>query len=122
MQVLNSGYFNGQFISFTGRAVLTYPERDPLPAKLTVQFSPEQPTSIYWTLSTDYSNYAVVWSCRELPNGRSNESAWVLSRTPEVSLAVRNRYEEVLRQNNIVLEAMRTTNQQLAACRIGRSD
>ncbi|CRK96698.1 CLUMA_CG010284, isoform A [Clunio marinus] len=58
-------------------------------------------TGIYWTLATNYADYAVVWSCRGLPGGRSTESAWVLSRTLQTSEAVRLRCEEVLRANDI---------------------
>jgi lipocalin len=41
VQVLNSGYApNGTFIDFIGRAVPSFPEQDPLPAKLDVVFFP----------------------------------------------------------------------------------
>jgi lipocalin len=41
VQVLNSGYApNGTFIDFTGRAVPSFPDRTPLPAKLDVVFFP----------------------------------------------------------------------------------
>lgn len=70
-------------------------------------------------MSTDYVNYAVIWSCANLPNERSNESAWVISRTPTLSPAIEARTNEVLAENNIVLSAMRETDQDLAECRIG---
>ncbi|CRK96702.1 CLUMA_CG010032, isoform A [Clunio marinus] len=122
VQVINSGYSpQGQFIEFIGRADLTFPDSNPLVGKLDVQFVPGQPTSIYWTLATNYADYAVIWSCRPLPGNRSNEAAWVLSRTPQTSDAVRFRYEEILRANDIVLEEMRETNQDLEFCQSPRA-
>ncbi|CRK96699.1 CLUMA_CG010068, isoform A [Clunio marinus] len=121
VHVINSGYdAQGQFVEFIGRADLTFPDSDPLLGKLDVQFVVGQQSGIYWTLATNYADYAVVWSCRGLPGGRSTESAWVLSRTLQTSEAVRLRYEEVLRANDIVLEEMRETNQDLEFCRIPR--
>jgi lipocalin len=41
VRVTNSGYApNGTFIDFVGRAVPSFPERNPLPAKLDVVFFP----------------------------------------------------------------------------------
>lgn len=40
VEVANSGYFNGQFIEFIGRAEVAFPDQVPLPAKLDVTFAP----------------------------------------------------------------------------------
>lgn len=77
-----------------------------------------EPPAIYWVMGTDYANYAVIWSCFNLPDNRSNESAWVISRTPQVTPDIKQRYAEVLAENNIVYEAMRETDQNLDQCRI----
>ena len=60
----------------------------------------------------------MVWSCRELPNGRSNESAWVLSRTSDnETVAVTQRIDQVLRANGIIVEEMRPTGRDFDFCR-----
>ena len=70
-------------------------------------------------MATDYSRYAVVWSCTDLPGDTSNEAAWVLSRTPEVSPEVETIYRSVLERNNIDFEFMRETGQDINVCQAG---
>lgn len=41
----------------------------------------------YWVLGTDYENYAVVWGCFGVGTTLRAESAWILSRTPQLSAA-----------------------------------
>lgn len=74
----------GNFFQQIGRAVISFPDETPLRAQLNVSFF-DMPNdrSNYWVLSTDYINYALVFSCEDLPNERSNESFWYLSRTTE---------------------------------------
>lgn len=49
VQVLNSGYApNGTFIDFIGRAVPSFPNQVPLPAKLDVVFFPGRKFFIKW--------------------------------------------------------------------------
>lgn len=121
VQVLNSGYApNGTFIDFVGRAVPSFPNQTPLPAKLDVVFFPDQEPAPYWVLSTDYTNYAIVWSCLNLPNGRSRELGWVLSRESRLNAAADARVEQVLRDNDLDRSFMRNTPQDLVSCRAGR--
>lgn len=143
VQVDNTGWTStGRFIQFIGRAEVAFPNQVPLPGKLNVTFFPgrkfksneiieinidfflffvifTEPVANYWVLSTDYVNYAVVWSCRELPNGRSNESAWVLSRTLNETVVIQQRYEEVLRSNGILINEMRITGRDFNRCAAG---
>lgn len=70
-----------------GRAVVSFPDENPLRGKLNVTFGADTvpDTSNYWILHTDYTGYAVVVSCSNLPLNRSAESYWLLSRTKVVS-------------------------------------
>lgn len=38
--------------------------------------------SNYWVLDTDYETFSVVWNCQPRGEEQSEESFWVLSRTP----------------------------------------
>jgi apolipoprotein D and lipocalin family protein len=67
-------------------------------------------------MSTDYIEYAVVWSCRPLPNDRSNETFWVLSRMPEASANTTARYNQVLTENSADFSQFRITNQTVRYC------
>ncbi|ETN60996.1 apolipoprotein D [Anopheles darlingi] len=75
--------------SDTGRAVVAFPDESPLEAKLNVTFDATavDVTANYWVLGTDYDNFAVVWGCFGVGTTLRAESAWVLSRTPQLSAA-----------------------------------
>ncbi|XP_070560544.1 apolipoprotein D-like [Ptychodera flava] len=50
------------------------------PAKLKVKFSRWQPRGNYWVVDTDYTSYAVVYSCTSFFGLVRMEYAWVLAR------------------------------------------
>lgn len=64
----------------TGTAVLVDPSADPLVGKLAVAFDPKTPgtTANYWVLGTDYDNFAIVWNCYNLRNGKSAGKNWFI--------------------------------------------
>lgn len=45
--------------------------------------------SNYWVLSTDYDNYSIVYFCMNVEDNKSREFAWLLSRQPQLSPAVK---------------------------------
>ncbi|CRK96694.1 CLUMA_CG009968, isoform A [Clunio marinus] len=107
----------GTFRQSTGQAQLTNPNENPLTGKLDVTgFGSGTTSAIFWVMDTDYSDYAVVWSCRNISRGRSEELAWVLARTPQTSEAVRQRYENAVHASGLVLDAIRLTNQDATFC------
>ncbi|XP_053680176.1 apolipoprotein D-like [Anopheles nili] len=88
VQVSNSAYnlVNGSTINAIGRAVLSFPDEEIIQGKLNVSFfGAPNDQSNYWVLDTDYQSYSVVWSCQELEEQQSEESFWVLSRTPTLT-------------------------------------
>ncbi|XP_046685080.1 apolipoprotein D-like [Homalodisca vitripennis] len=67
--------------SINGTAVLE--DSNKMEGKLLVTFPIpiiQRITSKYWVLDTDYSNWAVVWSCFSLGSLAHSESAWILVR------------------------------------------
>uniref|UniRef100_A0A182NRI4 Apolipoprotein D n=1 Tax=Anopheles dirus TaxID=7168 RepID=A0A182NRI4_9DIPT len=83
--VSNSAYnlFNGSSINALGRAVLSFPDEEIVLGKLNVSFfGAPNDRSNYWVLDTDYDKFSVVWSCEQIAPQQSEESFWVLSRTP----------------------------------------
>uniref|UniRef100_A0A182W0X5 Apolipoprotein D n=1 Tax=Anopheles minimus TaxID=112268 RepID=A0A182W0X5_9DIPT len=85
VQVSNSAYnlFNGSTINALGRAVLSFPDEEIIQGKLNVSFfGAPNDLSNYWVLDTDYQTFSVVWNCQPLGEQQSEESFWVLSRTP----------------------------------------
>ncbi|KAG5681844.1 hypothetical protein PVAND_011252 [Polypedilum vanderplanki] len=100
-----------------GRAVLSFPDEIPLRAMLNVTFGGDLINrSNYWVLSTDYSDYAFVVSCINLPASRSSESYWLLSRSTTISTAARNRANDLI-EKFIDRSRIRVTNQDNTACR-----
>uniref|UniRef100_A0AAG5D074 Apolipoprotein D n=1 Tax=Anopheles atroparvus TaxID=41427 RepID=A0AAG5D074_ANOAO len=68
-----------------GTAVLSYPDEEQLQGKLSVAFFGAKPDrSNYWVLDTDYTNYAVVFSCEPFFKDPSKNvlGFWIFSRTP----------------------------------------
>ncbi|XP_053667473.1 apolipoprotein D-like [Anopheles marshallii] len=85
VEVSNSAYnlFNGSSINALGRAVLSFPDEEIIQGKLNVSFfGAPNDLSNYWVLDTDYQTFSVVWNCQPLGDDQSEESFWVLSRTP----------------------------------------
>ncbi|XP_022106025.1 uncharacterized protein LOC110987537 [Acanthaster planci] len=68
----------------------------PIPAKYGVSGAVE-----YWILSTDYTNYAVTYSCHHTYEDgtcdKQREALWVLSRTPTLPEGVGRRVDEAIR-------------------------
>ncbi|XP_063628207.1 uncharacterized protein LOC134799701 [Cydia splendana] len=60
--------------------------------------------SNYYVLETDYTSFALVYSCRDLDNGDSEVYSWKLSREPTLSDAANNIIDEVIRTTRGLLE------------------
>ncbi|XP_047994051.1 uncharacterized protein LOC125232436 [Leguminivora glycinivorella] len=58
----------------------------------------------YYVLETDYINFALVYSCRDLDNGDSEVYSWKLSREPTLSDADNNIIDDVIRNTRGLLE------------------
>ncbi|XP_063239505.1 apolipoprotein D-like [Bacillus rossius redtenbacheri] len=70
-------------------------------AKLKVVFPSEGGIEApYWVLSTDYTSYAVVWSCENLAL-RSIQFAWVLTRHKSPSESALQTVKQVIASNNL---------------------
>ncbi|XP_069119487.1 apolipoprotein D-like [Argopecten irradians] len=50
------------------------------PAKLLVKFAEGIPYGNYWVLDTDYTNYTLIYSCKEVLGLTHAEFCWILSR------------------------------------------
>ena len=48
-----------------------------------VKFFEWQPEGDYRVVSTDYEDYSIVYSCRQLKEDQKLEYMWILSRHPE---------------------------------------
>lgn len=123
VEVLNTGWStSGRQVRLTGRADLSQEGISTNRAKLEVLFLLQGRTpSIYWVMGTDYTNYAVVWSCANLPLNNSQETFWVLSRTTNPSPSTQANIDRVLAENDAVLDALRVNNQDINFCMSDRS-
>jgi apolipoprotein D and lipocalin family protein len=103
--VVNRAKFlvNGTGTIATGVGALAYPELDPMPGRLNVSFfgrklnpmclsSPSLSLSFpatlennYQILDTDYTHFSFVYNCVNQPGGKSYQSYWLLSRTPQLT-------------------------------------
>ncbi|XP_071802069.1 uncharacterized protein [Asterias amurensis] len=76
------------------------------PAKITVQFPIPEKYGVsgpvpYWILSTDYTNYAITYSCHVTEEDgtcdKQREVLWVLSRTATLPEEVERKVDEIIR-------------------------
>ncbi|XP_052239164.1 apolipoprotein D-like [Dreissena polymorpha] len=81
VKVKNTSYREmlGGYNSIVGQAQVFDPRE---PAKLGVRFFPGTPLGNYWVLETDYYQYSVVWSCRQLDRFFNSQNCWILKRRP----------------------------------------
>ena len=115
--VLNRGLLlnnQNETTAFEARGVAepSFPDDETVPAKLSVAFFGQEPDrSNYWVLGTDYSSYAVVWSCEQNQPDSHLETAWVLSRTSTLTAAASEAVDVILWSNGVPTEDFRRTEQ-----------
>lgn len=100
--------------SIEGYAELVDPTASPLEAKLTVTFKVPvvgEQKAPYWVLDTDYTNYALVYSCSTPFNLFRTESAWILTRAAAVSDAVQQDIEKAISKANVNRRSFQKTAQ-----------
>lgn len=86
---------------------------DECPAKLMVKFSLFAPSAPYWVLSTDYVEYAFVYSCSTYFSTLKYEYAWVLARNRSMSQeTITSKVEELSALINIDTSKFIRTPQQ----------
>ncbi|XP_065079392.1 apolipoprotein D-like [Ochlerotatus camptorhynchus] len=99
-----------------GRAVISFPDEDPLQAKLNVSFGGMPPiSSNYWVLDTDYTGFAFVFSCFPVSDNIKGENYWLLSRTTELPANAQDRVEE-LTEKFLIRRHIRVTKHDLYFC------
>ncbi|XP_038147063.1 apolipoprotein D-like [Cyprinodon tularosa] len=109
--VRNSQVVNGTKMEVEGTAKLMDPRE---PAKLGVSFSRFIPYRPYWVLTTDYTNFTVVYSCTEMFGVGHIHFAWILSRSPSLPDETVQRCKEMLMREGIHVAAMKPTKQDCA--------
>ncbi|CAB3249407.1 unnamed protein product [Arctia plantaginis] len=84
VDVLNTQVINQTLDTMTGIAVIA---SDDGSARLNVTFNVGgiDVTTNYWVLATNYSSYALVYSCRQVDEDYYQVSSWQLSRTRELT-------------------------------------
>lgn len=92
-----------QYTQAEGMARKLEPEAED--GRFQLKFSKFQPVwGNYHVLETDYSNYAIVYSCRTFFFGKAkNEYAWILTREPLDPLANTTKFNEITQKARDVL-------------------
>ncbi|XP_074505844.1 apolipoprotein Da, duplicate 1 [Sebastes fasciatus] len=78
IRVVSSEILTGELRKIEGIGVV---EDIKNPAKLGISYSYVLPYSPYWILSTDYVNFALVYSCTDILRIFHVDFAWILGRT-----------------------------------------
>ncbi|MED6249527.1 hypothetical protein ATANTOWER_015624 [Ataeniobius toweri] len=104
---------NGTVDEITGIA-----KPDPAePAKLLVYFFEDSPPAPYWVLSTDYDNYALVYSCTDLSVLHA-DFVWILSRRPTLPDETVKELHSILLSIGVSVDKLLTTNQDADYCSV----
>lgn len=120
--VKNKGFLakKDAYASFNAVAVISDPLEDPVVGKLNVSYSSKaSDISNYWIVETDYSKFAVVYSCTPIADTESViEGYWLLSRAPqlteELQITEKLKY---LQATYFTPSHVRPTNHSEALCR-----
>lgn len=78
--------------------------------KLSFVFQTAPAASNYWVYDTDYTTYAVVYNCEDLPTEMKRESLWILSRGPVLSMLVSSKVDAII-DDNFQKASLRITEQ-----------
>ncbi|XP_045777015.1 uncharacterized protein LOC123875308 [Maniola jurtina] len=94
--VENSMVVNQKLEVIRGRAVVNTPDGS---ARLLVTLEVRPGVFVdspLWVLATDYTNYAVSYTCLNLPNNQKQVNAWILSRTRQLTNAAQLDVDRVI--------------------------
>ncbi|XP_061834791.1 apolipoprotein D-like [Nerophis lumbriciformis] len=112
--VLNSELLaDGRISSITGSATAKDPSE---PAKLQVSFFEDTPPGSYWVLASDYSNYALVYSCADFGVVHV-DSVWILSRRPALAEETLEELHSTLTSIGVRVDKLLSTNQDEVYCK-----
>lgn len=104
-----------------GKAFVSYPNESPLEGRLNVTFGGPPDSSNYWIMDTDYDNYAVIYSCKNLSDDTSAEAAWVLSKQRTINPVVRSTVNSLI-DNHLSRSDLRITEQNRSICKYDRAE
>ncbi|XP_039757924.1 uncharacterized protein LOC120632183 [Pararge aegeria] len=99
VDVYNTQVINGELDTINGTAIIASNDGS---AKLWVNFPSTPEPAPYWVLDTDYDSYALVYSCRDLPNNRRRVTSWKLSRTAQLTAAAAEKINQVVNSINVL--------------------
>ncbi|XP_017266382.1 apolipoprotein D [Kryptolebias marmoratus] len=109
IRVVSSEILKGEVRKIEGTGILVDPKN---PAKLGISYSYVLPYSPYWILSTDYSTFALVYSCTDVLRLFHVDFAWILGRTRSLPDSTMQRALNVFAYNNIDVTRMTPSGQQ----------
>ncbi|XP_058454141.1 apolipoprotein D-like [Malaya genurostris] len=99
-----------------GKALVSFPDEVPLEGKLNVTFGGPPNSSNYWIMDTDYDNYAIIYSCKNISHSKSAEAAWVLSKQRTIQPDSRSIVDRLV-DKYLSRSDMRVTEQSQSICK-----
>ncbi|XP_062377329.1 apolipoprotein D-like [Sardina pilchardus] len=99
---------NGEINSIEGQATVTNSTQ---PAKLDVTFFKGIADAPYWVISTDYTSYSVVYSCRNVFGLLYVDFAWILARSRTLPDSTVSQLRGDLESHGVSLRGMTLSDQ-----------
>ncbi|XP_061587177.1 apolipoprotein Da, duplicate 1 [Cololabis saira] len=109
IRVASSEILKGEVRKIEGTGVI---EDMKNPAKLGITYSYVLPYSPYWIVSTDYVNFALVYSCTDVLRLFHVDFAWILGRNRSLPDATIEKARDTFATNNIDVTRMIPSRQQ----------
>ncbi|KAG5683964.1 hypothetical protein PVAND_013219 [Polypedilum vanderplanki] len=107
------------FLRETGIASVAFPEETPMRAIFNATVTRITGGTINYTyriVATDYTNYAVIWSCTDLPDNRSQEEGAILGRSIQLNEASYTKVDAILESVDLNREDFRFISHQPEDC------
>ncbi|XP_049302739.1 apolipoprotein D isoform X2 [Bactrocera dorsalis] len=104
---------NSQLSTFNEKSSISGVAKIVGPGKLSVRFNGVASlagSANYWVLGTDYDNYAVVYSCKNLIIAHA-ETVWILTRERDPSEDIVREAQDVLVSQGVSLDPLIVTDQ-----------
>ncbi|XP_070502362.1 apolipoprotein D-like [Chironomus tepperi] len=114
-----TGVLNGNRVRETAIVRVAFPDESPMRAILNGTINRINGEVIeynYRIYATDYTNYAIVWSCTELENNRSREEGSVIGRQTQLTPAVYSKVDALLEEIGLNREDFRFIDHTPEAC------
>ncbi len=88
-----------------------------MPNRFTTNYIyPTTRSNYFQVLATDYTGYALIYSCEQVTSSSKNEYAWIVSREKTLDASIVSQIKMELSKNGVDIKKFIKTNQDDSRC------